>query len=545
MRELLFTYNKTFKSYEENYDKIKKEFSKNCFMNKNTLELISTCIFSLKHGRHPIIAGNSGTGKKLLACQLGDYFNEYIAEKNLDNNIDYNIENNKINNDGKVSSNNLNTSSNASAGKKRNNKNEEQSLYIVYCTKSSKVEDLMGKPRVSNDKNEDIIQWQDGPLIKAVREGKPLILIGIHELQSSVLEFMNDILDRKYDGKQRYLNNPNNPNEPSIPIHRNFRLICTTLLSEINKLSPAFATRMDIKILNDQLEGITDNDLLSLIKTCMNNVKLELASYEDDIQKRLKYLKEELLSNIQGQNSSKISDSTKKLLSLVINEEKEIKSRKVSIDSKKSNKSNNSVLSNKSKKSKSSNLSINSKKSNKSRQSNGSKDSKSSNKSKDSKHSNVSRDSKNSRNSQRSKKSNKSEDLKKSNKSKESEESIKQKDSINLSDSDEDSPEKRRKRRRIYSFDSQQSNEENDLKEDLEDDLINEKKREDIIKEEIEYLEDRKNEKFDEKRINEIISNHEILLELKKYFEEYNKENDLKEDLEDDLINEKKKRRYY
>lgn len=67
---------------------------------------------------------------------------------------------------------------------------------------------------------------------------------------------MNDLFDRKYDGKQRYLNNPNNQNEARIPIHKNFRLICTILLSDINKLSPAFDIRMDIKILNDQLEGI-------------------------------------------------------------------------------------------------------------------------------------------------------------------------------------------------------------------------------------------------------------------------------------------------
>ena len=30
---------------------------------------------------------------------------------------------------------------------------------------------------------------------------------------------MNDLLDRNYDGKKRYLNNPNNPNEAKIPIH--------------------------------------------------------------------------------------------------------------------------------------------------------------------------------------------------------------------------------------------------------------------------------------------------------------------------------------
>ena len=42
---------------------------------------------------------------------------------------------------------------------------------------------------------------------------------------------MNDLLDRKYDRKQRYLNNPNYPNESELPTNKNFRLICTTLLS--------------------------------------------------------------------------------------------------------------------------------------------------------------------------------------------------------------------------------------------------------------------------------------------------------------------------
>lgn len=141
----------------------------------------------------------------------------------------------------------------------------------------------MGKPKVSNNKDEGLIQWQDGPLIKAAREGKPSILINIHELQSSILEYMNDLLDRKYDGKQLFLNNQNDLNESQILILKNFRLICTALLSDLNKLSPAFATRMDIKILNDQLEGINESDLLNLIKICMNNVKTELVSYEEDV----------------------------------------------------------------------------------------------------------------------------------------------------------------------------------------------------------------------------------------------------------------------
>ena len=73
-----------------------------------------------------------------------------------------------------ASSSNLNTSTNVSLKANYNN-NNEKSLYIVYCTKSGKVEVLMGKLKVSNNKG-DLIQWQDGPLIKAVRM---IDLIGI------------------------------------------------------------------------------------------------------------------------------------------------------------------------------------------------------------------------------------------------------------------------------------------------------------------------------------------------------------------------------
>ena len=69
---------------------------------------------------------------------------------------------------------------------KTKNYNDEESLYIVYCIKSSKVEDFMRKTKISKNKDEDLIQWRYSLLIKAIREGKPLILIGIHELQWSV-----------------------------------------------------------------------------------------------------------------------------------------------------------------------------------------------------------------------------------------------------------------------------------------------------------------------------------------------------------------------
>ena len=502
MKDVLSKYS-SFKNYNVNYEKITKNFPKDCFMNKNTLELIYTCIFSLRHGRHPIIAGNIGTGKKMLACKLADYFNEHIAEKNSDNNEEYD----------KASSNNMNTSTNISV-KSKNNKNDDTTEYIVYCTKSSKVEDLMGKPKVSNNKNEDLIQWQDGPLIKAVREGKPLILLGIHELQSSVLEYMNDLLDRKYDGKQRFLNNPNNPNEPYIPIHKNFRLICTTLLSDINKLSPAFATRMDIKILNDQLEGISEEELLSLIKICMNNTKAEIISYGEEIKKRIKELNDEMQMNLTRIETSKLSISSKNLVTVDGNKNTE-KSRKDSVDSKKSIKSNDSKKSNKSNesiksnKSKNSNLSRKSSQSKKSKKSSSSMDSKKSDKSGKSKHSRKSSNSKDSKNSDISKHSRRSKNSRKNS-------------DISEDENSENNSTKKKKSRRS-SIDSKNGKKE----QDSEDENLSEELESDSNETEIKILEGILS-KFDEKRINEIVNNGDLLLELKQNYDKYNSENVIK-----------------
>ena len=476
MKEVLYRYY-SFKNYKENYDNIKEEFPKSYYINKNTLELISTCIFSLKYGRYPIIAGNSGSGKKFLAFKLADYFNEYIAEKNIESN-----------------SNIINLSENSN----EKSNNENLTMFIVYCSKYSKVEDFIGKAIISKNKGGDLMQWQDGPLIKAIKKGKPLILIGIHELKPTILEYINELLDIKYDRNKRYLNNPNNPNEPLIEIHNNFRLICTALLSEMNKLSPSFVTRMDLKILNNQLEKITEKELFSLIKTCMNNVKSELSIYEEDKQKKLKELKEELQMSQSRQNLCLINDSSTKSLSFSKNNKTE-KSQNSSADSNNSlhlKKSINSITSNKSK---SSFDSDESKKNNKRKNSNNSADSKNSNESKDSKQSN---------NSKSSKKSFVSQDP-------------------SQNESEDEFSNFRKKRRKSSSY-SDEKNENNDSDEELDNDIKSEEQYEDIIKEKIEFLENKENENFNENKINEIINNNEIFLEIKKFYEAYNEKKNIK-----------------
>ena len=48
IKHVLFKYD-SYKDYSKNFDKISKNFPKDCFMNKNTLELIYTCAYTVKN----------------------------------------------------------------------------------------------------------------------------------------------------------------------------------------------------------------------------------------------------------------------------------------------------------------------------------------------------------------------------------------------------------------------------------------------------------------------------------------------------------------
>ena len=217
---------------------IPDKFSK-CFQGNAIRETLESIFFSFKNKRNVIISGNQGTGKTTLALWVAEYFE-------------------KLNNCYDPS---------------------ESSLFV--CTEDNKPSDLIGKQKPMDKKTLEsggkVIKFEEGNLTKAIRKGKICILDNIEQLQPTVTERLNASLDKKYNGEQEIMEIPENPELPEgIPIHENYRLLCTANIEKLNKLSPAFINRFDVIVLEDQLSEINnlenkDENLEQLIKVLFIN----------------------------------------------------------------------------------------------------------------------------------------------------------------------------------------------------------------------------------------------------------------------------------
>ena len=143
---------------------------------------------------------------------------------------------------------------------------------IARCVNSFVVPspDLIGKQKPSDKetikKGGEILYWKNGFLTDAIIKGRVAILDCIEQAPTTVTERLNGLLDKKYDGKKKYFEVPENPNyKQGVLMDDRFRLLCTCNIEKINSMSPAFVNRFDVIVLEDQLDGLNDQELKNLI----------------------------------------------------------------------------------------------------------------------------------------------------------------------------------------------------------------------------------------------------------------------------------------
>ena len=115
-------------------------------------------------------------------------------------------------------------------------------------------------------------------------------------------------MDKKYDGNEKYFEIPENPNyKEGIKIDKRFRLHYTCIIDKVNSMSPSFVNRFDVIVLEEQLIGISDEDLKKLIiilfknstgKIVINNNSFE--KNDEDYEKHFQCNKKE---NENGENN--------------------------------------------------------------------------------------------------------------------------------------------------------------------------------------------------------------------------------------------------
>ena len=206
-----------------------------CFSNNNLCETVSSVLFSLSNQRHAIIVGEDESGITQVARWCAQCYN-------------------RMTNDDKDKDNNLN----------ENDKN-----CFCLCTKNLQCSDLIGqtKPCPKNEKGEsnEILKFIPGFLVDAIEQGKTVVLDCINEANATVGERLNGLLDKKNNASEEFFDLPENTERLKIPIHKNFRMICTCNINNIKDMSPAFVNRFDVIVLENQLENLTDNQIKNFI----------------------------------------------------------------------------------------------------------------------------------------------------------------------------------------------------------------------------------------------------------------------------------------
>jgi MoxR-like ATPase len=197
-------------------------------------------LFSLTNERHTILVGEDESGITQVARWCAECFN-------------------KMTNKGENVKNDL--------------KNES---YLSFLTKNLQCSDLIGqtKPFPKSDKSEtkEVLKFIPGFLVNAIETGKTVVLDCINEANATVGEKLNRLLDKKNNAYKEFFDLPENTENSNIPIHKNFRMICTCNINNIKDMFPAFVNRFHVIVLENQLEKLNDSQFSELIAILFNSI---------------------------------------------------------------------------------------------------------------------------------------------------------------------------------------------------------------------------------------------------------------------------------
>ena len=151
-----------------------------------------------------------------------------------------------------------------------NNKKEN---FLFVFTPETTVADLLGRyvPSPQTNEKSNIMNWEDGPLTKAIKEGYSGVFTNISSAQSKVAERLNGLFDPKDTEEDYYFDLSENADNPIIKIDKNFLFVATCNIDTLKDLSPALLNRFMVINIANQLDNLEDSDIIELIKIILEN----------------------------------------------------------------------------------------------------------------------------------------------------------------------------------------------------------------------------------------------------------------------------------
>jgi midasin (ATPase involved in ribosome maturation) len=247
-----------------------------CYSNYSLRKAFYFAQIAKRNGRHLLIVGNEGSG----ITQVAKWFSWYFTPK-----------------------------------EKRN----ENFLFIF--SPETTVSDMIGKytPKEQNsDTYSGIIEWKNGPLTLAVKNGYSGVFDNINAAPAKVVESLNALLEPKDTEEDYYFEIPQNTSEPKIKINPDFLFIGTCILEQMENLSPAFLNRFTVINLEDQLEGASEKEEKDAIDNIISSENITLSKKEEIINNIYEIYKEKKLTI---SDLSKLIKGVVRLLNLIKSEE--------------------------------------------------------------------------------------------------------------------------------------------------------------------------------------------------------------------------------
>ena len=196
------------------------------------------------------------------------------------------------------------------------NKNYE---FLLCCSETS-VEDLIGcyQPKIKNNNIQDLsnyIIWNDGPILRAGKNGTSVILDNINYSKPQVIECLNPLLEDNSKYNIVKYNVLEKENEAPIEMKKGFVIIGTMVIDENNdsQISKALMNRF-VAIYLDEYLDTNENNLENIIENRgkLLNIQINecLENYRNKIVQDIN--KEDEIDNEYKDNSDDDSEGEKK-----------------------------------------------------------------------------------------------------------------------------------------------------------------------------------------------------------------------------------------